>query len=196
MKGLVRCYTRCGVANCSLLFIAFLLHDFRQRYLKTSRSRNEMTSNRTDRRQANDGLPYKPSKTNHGKTLADSLDIVRKQEDIMAHVLRDLEFFRKKFKTSLEYDSAAGNYDEEWGDGTLYDCRSDTDAGNGIIKEETMVNYIGYRIAMDNFQMGFDKTKDQIKEIWEAFEGGKGPLALQQYEMDGLEKGRRVAIQE
>jgi len=170
-----------------------------------------MTSNRTDRRRVNDGLPSKLSKTNDGKILADSLNIVRKQEEIMAHLLNDLEFFRKKFKMSLEYDSGAGDYNEEWGDGALYDVRSHTDAGNGMIKDETMVNFAGYKLAMDNFQMGFDKTKDQIEKIWEASEGGKDSLtlpqsefdglekdslALPQFELDGLVKGRRIAAQE
>jgi len=170
-----------------------------------------MTSNRTDHRQADDGLPATLSKTAHAKTLAGSLDIVRKQEEIMAHLLNDLEFFRKKFKRSLEYDSGAGDYEEEWGDGQLYDVRSHTDAGNGMIKEETMVNFVGYKLAMDNFQMGFDKTKDQIEKIWEASEGGKdslavprsgsdgleeSSLAMPQFELDGLAKGRKIAAQE
>ena len=170
-----------------------------------------MTSNRTDRRRTNDGLPSKLSKRNDGEILADSLDIVRKQEEIMAHLLNDLEFFRKKFKRSLEYDSGAGDYDEEWGDGTLYDVRYETDAGNGMIKEETMVNFVGYKLAMDNFQMGFNKTKDQIEKIWEASEGGEDSLAvpqsgldgleedslaIPQFELDGLARGRKIAAQE
>jgi hypothetical protein len=121
---------------------------------------------------------------------------VRKQEDIIGQLLRDLEFFRKKFKTSLEYDSGGGDYREEIGDGPEYDVRSYTDAGDRTIKEETTVDYIGYRIAMDNFQIGFDKTKDQIEKIWKNVDVGKGSLALPKWEADGLEKGRKAAAQE
>ena len=150
-----------------------------------------MTSNRTDRH-----LPSKLSKTNHCKIINDLLDTVRKQEDIMGHLLRDLEFFRKQFKTSLEYDSGAGDYREETADGTEFDIRCGTDAGDGTIKEETAVDYIGYRIAMDNFQSGFDKTKDQIEKIWKDVDVGEGSLAMPKVFADSLEKGRKAAAQE
>lgn len=61
--------------------------------------------------------------------INDLLDTVRKQEDIMEHLLRDLEFFRKQFKTSLEYDIGTGDYREETADGTEYDARLVSDAG-------------------------------------------------------------------
>ena len=114
----------------------------------------------------------------------------------MGQLLRDLEFFRKKFKTSLKYDSGAGDYCEETADGTEWDVRSYTDAGDGTIKEETTVDYMGYKIAMDNFQMGFDKSKDQIEKIWKDVDVGKGSLVLPKWEADGLEKGRKAAAQE
>jgi len=47
---------------------------------------------------------------------------------------------------------------------------------------------------MDNFQMGFDKTKDQIEKIWKA--AGMNPLVLLDYELEGLERGRKAAAQE
>ena len=155
-----------------------------------------MTPNRTDYQQADENLSSKLSKTNHRKILDDLLDTVGKQEDIMGQLHRDLEFFRKKFKTSLKYDSGAGDYREETADGTEWDVRSYTDAGDGTIKEETTVDYIGYKIAMDNFQMGFDKSKDQIEKIWKDVDVGKGSLALPKWEADGLEKGRKAAAQE
>ncbi|KAF2621500.1 hypothetical protein BU25DRAFT_495690 [Macroventuria anomochaeta] len=155
-----------------------------------------MTSNRTDRQQANDDLLSKPPKTNHRKILDNLLDTVRKQKEIMGHLLRDLEFFRKTFKTSLEYDSGAGDYREETADGTEFDIRSSTDAGDGTIKEETVVDYIGYRIAMDNFQLGFDKTKNRIEEIWKDVDVDRGSLKMQKVFVDSLEKGRKAATQE
>lgn len=105
----------------------------------------------------------------------------------MGQLLRDLEYFRKEFKTYLEYDSGAGNYLEETGDGTEYDIRSCMDAGDGTIKEETIVDYSGYRIAMDNFQMGFDKTKDQIEKIWKDVDVGEGSLATARREVARLQ---------
>jgi hypothetical protein len=124
------------------------------------------------------------------------LNTVRKQEDIMEHLLRDLEFFRKQVKTSLEYDIGAGDYREETSDGTACDARYWSDAGDGTIKEETAVDYMGYKVAMDNFQMGFEKTKDQIEKIWEDVDVGKGSLAIPKWAADGLEKGRKAAAQE
>lgn len=76
-----------------------------------------MTSNPTDRQQADNDLPSELDETIHRMILDDSLDIVRKQEEIMQHLLRDLEFFRKKFKMSLEYDSGLADYCEEVAEG-------------------------------------------------------------------------------
>jgi len=72
--------------------------------------------------------------------------------------------------------------------------RSGTDDGDGTVKKQTLVDCIGYRMAMDNFQMGFDKTKDQIEKIWKA--AGMNPLVLLDYELEGLERGRKAAAQE
>jgi hypothetical protein len=155
-----------------------------------------MTSNRTDRQQVNDDLLSKLPTTDHRKILDDLLDTVRKQEEMMEHLLRDLEFFRKAFKASLECDSGAGDYREETADGTEFDIRSYTDAGDGTIKEETAVDYTGYRIAMDNFQLGFDKTKNRIEKIWKDVDVGKGSLVMPKWAADSLEKGRKAAAQE
>jgi hypothetical protein len=114
----------------------------------------------------------------------------------MEHLLRDLEFFRKQVKTSLEYDIGAGDYREETSDGTANDIRYGSDAGDGTIKEETAVDYMGYKVAMDNFQMGFEKTKYQIEKIWKDVDVGKGSLAIPDWAADGLEKGRKAAAQE
>jgi hypothetical protein len=80
------------------------------------------------------------------------------------------------------------------------------EVGNGMIIEETVVSYLGYKSAMDNFQMGFEKTKDQIEKVWKdvnvvgvVAKGQivkKEQLTRAQIEMDGLEKGRKVAAQE
>jgi hypothetical protein len=155
-----------------------------------------MSSKRTDHQQAQDDLPSKSSTTNHRTIINNVLDTVRKQEDIMEHLLRDLEFFRKQVKTSLEYDVGAGDYREEASDGTEYDARFESDVGDGTIKEETVVYYMGYKVAMDNFQMGFEKTKEQIEKIWKDVDVGKGFLAIPDWAADGLEKGRKAAAQE
>lgn len=78
----------------------------------------------------------------------------------------------------MKCDSGAGDYREETANGTEIDIRSSTDAGDGTIKEETVVDYIGYRIAMDNFQLGFNKTKDQIEEIWKDVDVARGSLVM------------------
>ncbi|KAJ4312247.1 hypothetical protein N0V94_007549 [Neodidymelliopsis sp. IMI 364377] len=155
-----------------------------------------MTSNQPDRQQDNNNLLSKPPKTNHRKILDDLLNTVQKQEEVMRHLLRDVEFFRKTFKTSLQYDSGAGDYREETADGTEFDIRSSTDAGDGMIKEETAVDYIGYSIAMDNFQLGFNRTKERIEEMWKDADVGRGSLAMPKAFADSLEKGRKVAAQE
>lgn len=148
------------------------------------------TSNRTDR------LMSEISQTSHRKILDDLLDTVRKQEELMGHLLRDLEFFRKESRTSFEFNSGAGDYREETADGTECDMRSSTDAGDGTIKEETALGYTGYKLAMDNFQLSFDKTKDQIEEIWKHLDVDEDSLAMPRVFVDVLENGRKAAAQE
>lgn len=153
-----------------------------------------MTHNRTDRQQADDDTRSKPPETDHHRIL-ELLNTVRKQEETMEHLLRDLEFFRKTFKTSLAYDSGSGDYCEKTADGTEFDIRSSTDAGDGTIKDETAMDYIGYKMAMDNFQLGFDRTKNRIEEIWKDVDVGRGFLAMPKWVADSLEKGRKAAAQ-
>lgn len=52
-------------------------------------------SKRIDHPQTRDDLPSKSSTTNHRIIVNNLLNAVRKQENIMEHLLRDLEFFRK-----------------------------------------------------------------------------------------------------
>jgi hypothetical protein len=134
--------------------IAFLSHiiDLANGAWRPPSRETKMTPNRTDHQQADESLPSKLSETNHRKILDDLLDTVRKQEDIMGRLLRDLEFFRNKFKTSLKYDSGAGDYREDMADGTEWDVRSYTDAGDGTLKEETTLDYIGSKLLWTTFE--------------------------------------------
>jgi hypothetical protein len=36
-----------------------------------------------------------------------------------------------------------------------------------VITAERATDFLGYRSAMDNFQMGFKKTKEEMETIWE-----------------------------
>ena len=156
-----------------------------------------MTSERTDHQQTQDGPPHQSPTTNERIIINRLLETVQKQEDIMKHLLRDLEFFRKQFKTNLEYDVGLGDYREETADGTEYDIRDVTDAGDGTIKNETAVDYLGYKAAMDNFHMGFEKTKYQIEEIWKDVDkSAKGPVVMPKWAAGSLEKSRKTAAQE
>jgi hypothetical protein len=59
----------------------------------------------------------------------------------------------------LGYDNGTGCYLADVGDETI-DLRSyNPDLGDGVIAAETAADYLGYRSAMNNFQMGFEKTK-------------------------------------
>jgi len=154
-----------------------------------------MASNPTDRQQADYDPPTNLDKMIHRMIPDESLNIVRKQEEVMQHLQRDLEFFfRTKFKMSLEYDSGLEDYCEEVAEGITWDMRSGKDDGGGIVKKKAVVDCIGYRMAMDNFPTGFNKTKDQIEKIWK--DAGKNSLLLPDYEVDGLERGRKAAAQE
>lgn len=83
----------------------------------------------------------------------------------MKQLTKDLEFFRNKYKDSLNYDNGARCYLADVGDETI-DLRSyQMDLGNGVITVETAAEFLGYRSAIDNFQMGFKKTKEEIEKI-------------------------------
>lgn len=130
---------------------------------------------------------------------------MQKQQDIMEHLTKDLQFFRNKLKHSLDYDDGTGCYFADVVDETI-DLRSYTDLGNGIPGAETAVDYMGYRITMKNFQVGFDKTKDEIEKIWnivdlirDVEEGQlirEDSLTIPKWEVEVLEKGREAAAQE
>ena len=113
----------------------------------------------------------------------------------MGHLLRDLEFFCRTFKTSSEYDNTAGDYREETAEETEYDARFLSDTGGGKIKE-TAGDFTSYRLAMDNFQLGFDKTENQIEEIWKDVDVGRGSLVMPKWVADSLERGRKAAAHE
>lgn len=160
-----------------------------------------MNLNHFERRQASNKKPSEPYKPNDRKAINDLLVVLQKQEDIMKHLTKDLEFFRTQFKDSLDYDNGNGNYLADTGyDDEPIDLRSYEDVGNGTIEEETVVHYIGYKGAMDNFQMGFEKTKNEIENIWKdvdllRFTQG-GSLNISKFQTDALEKGRKAAAQE
>jgi chaperonin cofactor prefoldin len=166
-----------------------------------------MNLNVCDDQQASDGMLSKQHTQNHRKIIGDILVALQKQEDIMKQLTEDLEFFRNKYKSSLNYDNGAGCYLADIGDKTI-DLRSyDTDLGNGVIAAETAADFLGYRSAMNNFQMGFKKTKEEIEKIWEDVDlvrdvdndkwVRKDSLKISsKWEADALEKGRKAAVQE
>jgi hypothetical protein len=120
--------------------------------------------------------------------------------------LREI-YFRKMVQMRLEYDNGTPSYltdvvnEAPDYDSYMYEYE---EVGNGMIIEETVVSYLGYKSAMDNFQMGFEKSKDQIEKVWKdvnvvgvVAKGQtvkKEQLTREQIEMDGLEKGLRVAV--
>ncbi|KAL8922657.1 MAG: hypothetical protein Q9172_003472 [Xanthocarpia lactea] len=151
-------------------------------------------------------MPSKIYPPNHHSIIIKSLLIaIQKQQDIMEHLTRDLEFFRNKFKESLDYDNGTGCYLADVGDETI-DLRSHMDLGNGIIGAETAVDYVGYRSSMNNFQMGFEKTKDEIEKIWKVVDLVRDTerdqlirqdsMTIPKWEAEALEKGRKAAAQE
>lgn len=160
-----------------------------------------------DDQQASDGMPSKHHTENHRKTIGDILVALQKQEVIMKQLTNDLEFFRNKYKSSLNHDNGAGCYLADIGDETI-DLRSyQTDLGNGVISAETAAHFLGYRSAMNNFQMGFKKTKEEIEKIWENIDlvrdidNGewvrKDSLKIpSKWEAGRLEKGRKAAAPE
>ncbi len=160
----------------------------------------------TEDQQASDSMPSTLYPPNHHSIIIKGLLIaMQKQQDIMEHLTRDLEFFRNKFKENLDYDNGTGCYLADVGDGTI-DLRSDMDLGNGIIGAETAVDYVGYRSSMNNFQMGFEKTKDEIEKIWKVVDlvrdtekdqlTRQDSLTIPKWEAEALEKGRKAAAQE
>lgn len=81
---------------------------------------------------------------------------------MMQQLTERLEFFRDKYKKSLEYD---GSYLAGMGD-EIIDFRSeDADVWNGVIAVEIVVGYLGYRSTMDNFQSGLERTKEEIEKM-------------------------------
>lgn len=164
-----------------------------------------MDSTVCDKQKASDSTPSKSYNEEHRKIIGDLLVAIQKQEDIMEHLTRDLEFFRTKYKNSLDYDNGTGCYLADVGDQTV-DYRSDMDVGNGVITAETATDYLGYKSAMCNFQMGFEKTKKEIEKIWEDVDVvrdvdsaqfvQKDSLKIPNWEAVGLEKGRKAAAQE
>ena len=166
-----------------------------------------MNPSGSEDQQASDSMPSEFYPPNHHSIIIEGLLVaMQKQQDIMEHLTKDLNFFRKKFKGSLEYDNGTGCYLADVGDETI-DLRSyREDLGNGIIGAETAVDYVGYRSTMKNFQMGFEKTKDEIEQIWKVVDlvrdVDKGQLVRQdsltipKWEADSLERGRKAAAQE
>lgn len=165
-----------------------------------------MNPSGSEDQQASDSMPSKPYPPNHHSIIIKNLLIaMQKQQDIMEHLTKDLQFFRNKLKDSLDYDNGTGCYLADVGDETI-DLRSYTDLGNGIIGAETAVDYMGYRSTMKNFQMGFEKTKDEIEKIWNIVdlvrdvEKGQlireDSLTMPKWEAEVLEKGRKAAAQE
>lgn len=164
-----------------------------------------MDPNEYDDRQVGDGTPSKTHAWNHRKIIEDTLVVIQKQEDIMKQLSQDLEFFRKNCKDSLDYDIGNGNYLADVGDETI-DLRSyQKDLGNGEITAETATEYLGYKSAMDNFQMGFKRTKEEVEKVWkdvdlvkdgdEWFQ--KDSLKISsKWEVDALDRGRKAAAQE
>ena len=164
-----------------------------------------MSTTLSDDQQASDSMSSKPYAPNHCNIIKDLLTAIQKQEDTMKKLNKDLEFFRNKYNSSLNYDNGTGCYLADVGDETI-DMRSYMDLGNGIISAETAANFMGYRTAMDNFQMGFEKTKEEIEKIWEDVDMvrdvdseqfvQKGSVKIPKWEVDALEKGRKVAARE
>lgn len=164
-----------------------------------------MNPSGSEDQQASDSMPPKLHPPNHHSIIRGLLIAMQKQQNIMEHLTKDLEFFRNKLKESLNYDNGTGCYLADMGDETI-DLRSYTDLGNGIIGAETAVDYMGYRSTMNNFQLGFEKTKDEIEKIWKAVDlvrdTEKGQLiradslTIPKWEAEALEKGRKAAAQE
>lgn len=156
--------------------------------------------------QGSDGIPSEQHTRDHREILKELLVAIQKQEDIMKQLTEDLTFFRDKYKSSLDYDNGAGCYLADIGDETI-DLRSyQTDLGNGVITAVTAANYLGYRSAMKNFQMGFKKSNEKIEKIWNNIEvvrdidnnvwvRKESVNISSKWEIDALEKGKLAASQ-
>jgi hypothetical protein len=44
----------------------------------------------------------------------------------------------------------------------MIDFRSEMEHEFGVIREETAIAYLGYKAAMDKFQMGFEKQRKTL----------------------------------
>jgi hypothetical protein len=53
--------------------------------------------------------------------------------------------------------------------------------------------YLGYRSAMDNFELGFKKSKDDIEKIWERVGEVSNPENVELKIEDSLEVSRKAA---
>lgn len=105
----------------------------------------------------------------------------------------------------MDYNNGTRCYLTDVGDETI-DLTLYIDLGNRIIGAETAVNYMGYRSTIKNFQMGFEKTKDEIEKIWKVvnlvrdIEKGQlireDSLTIPKWEAEALEKDRKAAAQE
>lgn len=112
--------------------------------------------------------PPSHSRPNHRKVIEELLEVVRKQQAIMEHLSRDLNFTRSQFETNLNYDNGDGDYKADTDYETIDVRAHGMDVGNGIISVDTATDYIAYKVAMNNHEAGFKKTKDQLEKIWEA----------------------------
>ncbi|KAI8943295.1 hypothetical protein NX059_001315 [Plenodomus lindquistii] len=155
-----------------------------------------MSPKETEHGQSQDGLPSTSPKTNHLTIILQLLEAILKEVEMVKHLNNDLEFFRKQLATSLKYDSGAGNYLEDLSDGTQWDTRGESGIGDGTIKESTAVDYLGYKAALEHFQMGFEKTKNQIETIWKEVGVGKDSLTVPDWAAAKLEESRKIAAQE
>lgn len=156
-----------------------------------------MKTSVSDDQKARDGVSSRPLIPGHRKIIEELLVAVQKQQDVMARMNKDLEFFRTQYKSCLDYDNGTGCYLEDTGYGDeSIDLRSYEDIGNGTITADTAIAYLGYESAMDNFELGFKKGKDEIEKIWDRVGEVSNPehvqLKIEDWAADGLEVSRKA----
>ncbi|OBT69040.1 hypothetical protein VE03_01297 [Pseudogymnoascus sp. 23342-1-I1] len=149
--------------------------------------------------------PTAPSEShNHRQIIGDLLAAIQTQKDLTKQLSETLDLFRNKYKMSLDYDNGDGDYGADNGDEEV-DLRSyDADLGSGVISAESAADYVGYRSAMENLQVGIERSRGEVERIWAGvgevrdMDGSRGFVAKEgvrvaNWERVILEEGRKAA---
>jgi hypothetical protein len=144
----------------------------------------------------------------HRKIIEDILVALQQQEDLLKGLGHHLGFFRKRYKELLNHDIGAGQFLSDQNTGQILNLRShQKDLGNFVVTVETAAGFWAYKYAVENLQMGVEKSKEAIEGIWkkvlEVWDDDHRMWAKrdevmisENWVVDTLEQDRRAAAQE